>query len=77
MDHLGRLDDQECTCGDPECIICWPLGTDWPAEASKLRRDLDEALDAVEYVHSGQNARHARSLRIKLLIKHGRIKESI
>ncbi len=64
---IGR-EPYECTCGDPGCVDCNPT--------DKLQRDLDEALDAIEYVHSGQNERYARGLRIKLLIKHGRIKES-
>ena len=23
MNHLARIDDQECTCGDPECADCY------------------------------------------------------
>ncbi len=37
--------------------------------------DLNEALDALQNLHSG-NERYDRSQRIKLLIKHGRIKEA-
>ncbi len=33
MDHLGRLDDQECTCGDPECQDCYPM----PPLSSEVR----------------------------------------
>lgn len=68
---IGR-EPYECTCGDPVCPDCNPLGPD------ETQRDLNEALDvllALRRARTYHATRDAGSRSLKLLMKHGRIKE--
>jgi len=46
----------------------------WADEVDVMQRSIDELLDALQGIHN-RNERHGRSVRIKLLLKHGRIQE--
>ena len=64
MDHLGRKDAaQEPTAA--EILL---------EELHDRHKDIEELLDALQGIHN-RNERYGRSVRNKLLLKHGRIKE--